>query len=579
MFLKARVNSSKFVVATVFVALLLLVALVPEAQAARVPAQKALADSGFKTTEVTCDDVRGELDFHLQCSGNAFVTGDADVIHGGWLDVTGTLTFTTPSSLEVWQAGKFSVDNGVVQTNSSQGYHVIVYPGGIINLTNADVSGSAEFVVESLFAGDANILGVYYHDNAKGLVITGQNALVDAYDGRPSKFYDNNNTGLELWDGRSSNVVKNSEFYGTAPGKQSVGILVKSGGQVIGGNNNIHDNAVGVLLERAGGNQILNNNIHGNVKAGIKSFVPGVVPNFVPPNTLYDKTPVLSSVSQPGSSMDAVHGVQPNTFSGNSITGNGDGIQEYVLANNIDAAQAQLISNNNGYGFVGVDEASRSALEGSVGVNGVGKALYLASTSVGAWIYYYGAVRLPDEPFYAAFCEGDIYDCDIATHSDARHYDDYTVAYTRQVIYQKYFTSDLMNTSEIKNIRGNATTFTPKFLARDHSVDNSGTVIHYCADAAHGYPYFCSIRAVSLTRYGDWLGRSSEDLLHPAYYIFYDDGIRPNCNWWGALDFGGKDDTNKQKENEKNYQSNGRRPAVKIPLVPEIRAVTQLVPN
>ncbi len=540
----------------------------------------------------------GEINFHLQCVGNAVVTGSTSLVYGGWLEVTGTVTttgalaFTGPYSLDVW-SGKFTVDNGDVllaETASARktrdtrdgGYHIFVHPGASISLTNADVSGAAEFIVQGFVAPpltEITIQGVYYHDNEQGLRLMSQGVIVDG-----STFYDNNDSGITL-DGGSGNVIKNSEFYGTAPGKQAVGILVKSGNQIIGGNNNIHDNAIGVLLERAGGNQILNNNIHGNVKAGIKSFVPAVVPNFVPPQALYenDKIPVLSSVSQSGGSMDAVHGVQPNTISGNSITGNGDGIQEYVLANNIDAAQAQLVANNNGYGFVGIDEAPRSALEGSVGINGVGKALYLASTSVGAWIYYDSFVQLPDGPFYVAFCEGDI-DCLGGTHNDARHYDDYTIAYTRQVSNPTaYFYSDLKNTSEMRNILGNVTTFTPKFLARDHSVDNSGTVIHYCADAAHGYPYVCRIRAVSLTRYGDWLGKTSEALPSmPRYYIFYDDGVRPNCNWWGALTFAYEknkgDNLNKQDKQEAEIpllpQQSGKRPAVKIDSVPELNAVT-----
>ncbi|MFH0973395.1 MAG: right-handed parallel beta-helix repeat-containing protein, partial [Candidatus Micrarchaeota archaeon] len=560
-----------------------------------------------KTRDVVCNDIHGELNFHLQCVGNAVVTGATSLVYGGWLEVTGTVTttgalaFTGPYSLDVW-SGKFTVENGDVllsETDSARkardtrdgGYHIFVHPGASINLTNADVSGAAEFIVQGFVAlplTEVVIQGVHYHDNEHGLHLMGQGVVVDG-----STFYDNNDSGITL-DGGSGNVIKNSEFYGTAPGKQSAGIIVKSGGQIIGGNNNIHDNAVGVLLERAGGNQILNNNIHGNVKAGIKSFVPAVVPDFVPPQALYEnaKTPVLSSfVSQPGGSMDAVRNPQPNTISGNSITGNGDGIQEYAgVSNNIDSAQAQLIANNNNYGFVGVDEAPRSALENSLGSNGVGKALYLASTSVGAWIYYINGLELPDGPFYVAFCEGDV-NCLGATHNDARRYEDYTISYTRQPqSMSAYFTSDLMNTSEIRNILGNATTFTPKFLTRNRSVDNNGNEIRYCEDAAHGFPDACRIRAVTLTRYGDWLGRSSEALHSASYsgnwrpfHIFYDDGVRPNCNWWGALTFAyekNKDDKwNKQDKQEAEIpllpQQKGRRSAIKMPLIPEINAVTR----
>lgn len=554
-----RVNSRArlFAVAAIaFLALALLVLVLPsEVEAKRVAAKKIgfpTLPTPFSTPPLSkplsrsavndprCMELSGPISEHIVCTTpqGAKIIGDVRIYDGGWLDIQGTtLTFEGPFKLEVYNFGKFTLDstNVLLGQRSVIGYQITTQSQAVVSIVGTEQNPTtmtrADYV--ALDAENAQIDYLHYYGNAKGLVLTARSAVVDH-----SKFYNNHDCGLKIYSSaRYPITVRNSGFY-AGGGEQKIGILL--------------ENSQNALLE--------GNDVHDNSKAGIKLFAS------------YEG----NARALQGKALDMTPAPVPNTLRGNQVHHNADGVIEYTVANQIE--NPELIDYNTNYGFVGIDVWNRNSIQQGIGVNNGAKMLYSTSTRVGALVFDSQTQRqvLPDGPVYVAACEGDVYDCDGPNpmHSDARHYDDYAIEYMRVLTTPRYFTSDLMTENHIENIRGVPTYFTPRFLMRDHSVDNSNNVVYYCLDSQHGYPSACAVRAVTLYRGVDDYGHSSEGWPRRVqgdeydYYIFYDS---PRGHL--ALRFGWDAGKGNKQVTIQLPNARGRRTATKIVSVPELRAV------
>lgn len=381
------------------------------------------------------------------------VTRNTQIHGGGRLALVGaTLMFDGPYTLGVHNGGELSLDSSdvVLRQGDTNGYTILTQSEAIVRIAGTQanpttITGAGLVAIE---AAGAQISYLEYSGNASGLILTAANAIV-----YKSKFYNNHNCGLRVESGaRHPITVRKSEFYADTD-TQEVGILLQSSQSAL----------------------IDSNYIHHNSKAGIRLFAP--YPDSLDGCGYADMTPVPL----------------PNTLRVNRVTHNADGIIAYTHTNIIE--DPALIDSNVNYGFVGIDIWDQPLIQ-DIGVHNGAKILHLRSTRVGALVFN-GQYRIPDRTVYVGGCERDFYGCMNPTppRSSARHYEDYSVTYNRVKINNVYFTSDLATDGVIRTIRGVSTVFTPRFLFRDYSVDNSGQEVDYCYSV---FPDVCSFRAVTL---------------------------------------------------------------------------------
>ncbi len=401
--------------------------------------------SGLVNSEVFC--VRGET-LHM--------TGNTQVYSPGRLALRGgTLIFDGPYSLEFYNGAELTLDSSdvMLQQGNLTGYSISTQSQAIVNITGTQarsttITGAARVTID---AANARIDNLAYSGNASGLVLTAAFALVTR-----SRFFDNHDCGLRVTSSADRPItVRSCEFFASADTQD-----------------------VGILLDRSQNALVDSNYIHHNSKAGVRLFVPY-------PDSL-DGPEAIAVTPSP----------VPNRLRVNRIEHNADGIIEYTQANTIE--NAGLIDHNTNYGYVGIDIWDQPIQY--IGVHNGAKMLHLRSTRVGAFVDdLQGHIYVPDRTVYVAACEWDI-GCGnpVPLRSDARHYEDYSIAHTRVKIDNLYFTSDLASDGVLRTLRGVQTVFTPRFLLRDYYVDNSNQEVGFCFT----YPDLCSMRAVTL--YGQY---------------------------------------------------------------------------